>query len=340
MHLMNAARRHSRPWGARIGVRRTRTLVGRVVRAFSWGIAATATVTCTAAALQFPDKPLRWISPYTAGGGSDLTTRAVAQKLSEYLRQPVIVDNRTGASGKIAVELASRAPADGYTLVTFTPAIAANQDISGLAPLTQMTAQGYVWIVHPAVPALTLMELIALARAKPGTLHYGSAGIATTPHLAGAMLGAMTKTDLVHVPYKGGAAALPDLLGGQLQMLPSDMWSAAPHVKSGKARALAVTAAKRSVVFPDVPTVAEAGVPGYAVENWYGVATHARAPADIQRLLNRELVRALKAPDISGRVSQEGSNIIGNSVAEFGAIVHDGVQRWRAVAKIAGIKAE
>jgi len=286
---------------------------------------------------QFPTKPLRWLSPYAAGGGSDLTTRAVAQKLSEYLGQNVVVDNRTGASGKIAVELASHAPADGYTLVTFTPSISANQDISRLAPLTQMTSQGYVWIVHPAVPATSMKELIALARAKPGTLHYGSSGIATMQHIAGAMLGTMTKTDLVHVPYKGGAPALTDLLGGQLQFFAADFWSSAPHAKSGKVRALAVTSGQRSKVFPDLPTTAEAGVPGYAVENWYGVATHAKTPPDIVTRLNRDLVRALKASEVGGRISQEGANVVANTPGQFATVIRDDVRKWHAVARAAGI---
>ncbi len=289
---------------------------------------------------QFPSKPLRWISPYSAGGGSDLTTRAVAQKLSESVGLTVVVDNRTGASGKIAVELASRAPADGYTLVTFTPSISANQDISGLAPLTQMTSQGYVWVVHPSLPASSMKDLIALARAKPGTMHYGSAGIATMQHMAGAMLGAMTKTDVVHVPYKGGAPALTDVLGGQLQFLAGDMWASTPHIKSGKLRALAVTSPRRAVIFPELPTTAEAGVSGYAIENWYGVATHAKTPPEIQRRLNTELVRALKSPDVTGRIAQEGANVIGNSAADFSVIIKDGVLGWRAVEKQAGIKRE
>lgn len=303
-------------------------------------VAAATLVVLSAVAQPFPHKPLRWISPYAAGGGSDLTTRAVAQKLSEHVGQTVVVDNRTGASGKIAIELASRAPADGYTLVTFTPSISANHDIRGLAPLTQLTSQGYVWIVHPSIPVTSIMELVTLARAKPGTLHYGSAGIATMQHMAGAMLGALTKTDLVHVPYKGGAPALTDLIGGQLQFFAGDMWSSLPHIKSGKVRALAVTSPKRAVIFPELPTTAEAGVAGYAIENWYGVATHARTPPEILLRLNRELVRALKAPDVHGRIAQEGANVIGNSAAEFRAIIEDGVRRWHTVAKDAGIKAE
>ncbi len=300
-------------------------------------VALTAAVSSAHGAEQFPTKPLRWLSPYAAGGGSDLTTRAVAQKLSEFLGQNVVVDNRTGASGKIAVELASHAPADGYTLLTFTPSISANQDIRNLAPLTQMTSQGYVWIVHPGVPANSMKELVALAKARPGALHYGSAGIATMQHIAGAMLGTMTSTDLVHVPYKGGAPALTDLLGGQLQFFAGDMWSSAPHVKSGKVRGLAVTSGQRSKVFPDLPTTAEAGVPGYAVENWYGVATHAKAPPDTIARLNRELVRALKAPEIGGRIAQEGANVVGNSAAEFANVMRDDVRKWHAVAKAAGI---
>ncbi len=306
-------------------------------RSKTFPIAVLMAVSTCAAAQSFPQKPLRWISPYAAGGGSDLTTRAVARKLGEQLGQNVVVDNRTGASGKIAVELASHAPADGYTLVTFTPSISANQDIRSLAPLTQMTSQGYVWIVHPAIPATSMKELVALARAKPGTLHYGSSGIATMQHIAGAMLSAMTHTDLVHVPYKGGAPALTDLLGGQLQFFAADMWSSVPHIKANRVRALAVTSGKRSAVFPDLPTTAEAGVPGYAVENWYGVATHANAPPGIRARLNTELVRALKSPEVHARIVQEGANVIANSAAEFAAVIAKDVRQFHTVAKEAGI---
>lgn len=291
-------------------------------------------------AQQFPSKPLRWISPYAAGGGSDLTTRAVAQKLADALGQSVVVDNRVGASGKIAVELASRSPADGYTLVTITPSIVANQDVRDLAPITQMTTQGYVLIVHPSVPANSVKELIALAHAKPGTLNYGSAGVATMQHIAGAMLGTMTKTNLVHVPYKGGALALTDLLGGQLQFFFGVMVSSVPHIKSGKVKALAVSSPKRSAILPELPTVAEAGVPGYAVDNWYGVAAPAKTSPQILTLLNRQIVQALASSDVRNRVAQDGAETVGNSISAFGAVVRNDQQRLRTAVKEAGIKVE
>lgn len=289
---------------------------------------------------QFPQKSLRWLSPYAAGGGADLTTRAVAQKLGEQLGQTVIVDNRIGASGKIAVDLASRAPADGYTLMTITSSIMANQDVRELGPLTQMTTQGYVWIVHSSIPAASIRELIALARARPGFLHYGSAGIATMQHIAGAMLGTLTKAELTHVPYKGGALALNDLLGGQLQLLAGDMWSSTPHVKSGRVRALAVTSNRRSALFPELPTTAEAGVAGYIAENWYGVATQVKTPPAIVARLQQEIVRALKSSEVRDRAEQQGADVVGNRIDEFRLIINADLQRWRKVMAEAGIRAE
>jgi tripartite-type tricarboxylate transporter receptor subunit TctC len=289
-------------------------------------------------AQQFPVKPLRWLSPYAPGGGSDTTTRTVAQKLSDQIGEPVIVDNRTGASGKIAVELAARAPADGYTLITITPSMVSNQNLAAFAPITQMISQGYVVVVHPSLPVTSVKELIAVARSKPGTLHYGSAGVETMQHLGGALLGVMTNTDLVHVPYKGGSQAMTDLLGGQLQFHLAAMGTSSAMIKAGKVRALAVTSSKRSSVIPDLPTVAEAGVPGYVLENWYGVAAPPKSPRPVVSRLNAELVRALQSPDVLERIRYDGAEPVGNTVEEFTAVIADTIRRWRRAVKAAGLR--
>ena len=300
--------------------------------------AVTVFTAAAAGAQQFPQRPIRWLSPFAPGGGADTTTRAVAQKVSEYLGQPVVVDSRTGASGKIAVDLAARAPADGYTLITITPSMVSNQAIADFVPITQMTAQFYVLVVNPSVPAASVKELIALARARPGTLHYGSAGVETMQHLAGASLGEMTGTSLTHVPYKGGALALTDLIGGQIQMLFAAVPTALPQIKAGKVRALAVTAAKRSPVTPDLPTVAEAGVPGFAVDNWYGIAAPPKTPRAIVSRLNAEAVRALHASEVRERILQDGNEPVGNSVDAFVTVIRETIVRWRMAEKAARVK--
>ncbi|MBC7780256.1 MAG: tripartite tricarboxylate transporter substrate binding protein [Proteobacteria bacterium] len=297
----------------------------------------------------YPDKPIRWISPFAAGGGSDLTTRSVAAKLSGLLDQTVIVDNRVGASGNIGAELVARAPADGYTLVTMTVSIVTNHAVSPKVPydvvrdfahITQMTAQPYVLLVHPSVKANTVQELVALAAARPGTLNYGSSGTATLQHLAGAMLGANTRTDLVHIPYKGGGPALTDLIGGQLQFFFGVVSSSMPHVKAGKLRALAVTSQRRSPSLSDLPTMAEAGVPGYVVDNWYGVSAPARTPPAIVARLNMEIARALASPEVREGLLRDGSEPVGDSTTAFTATVARDLAVWRKVVRDAGIRIE
>jgi tripartite-type tricarboxylate transporter receptor subunit TctC len=286
----------------------------------------------------FPQKPLRWLLPYAPGGGSDATTRNVAQKLSEFLGQPVVVDNRAGASGKIAVELAARAPADGYTLITITPSMVSNQNLGDFAPITQMISQGYVVVVHPSLPATSLKELIALARARPGMLHYGSAGIETMQHVGGALFGVMTGTDLVHVPYKGGSQAMTDLLSGQLQFHFAAVVTSIGHIKAGKARALAVTSSKRAALLPELPTIAEAGVPGYALDNWYGVAAPPRTPRPIVLRLNADAVRALRSPEVIERIRQDGAEPVGNTADEFIGVIKETIRRWHQAVKAAGLR--
>ena len=306
-------------------------------------------VSACALSQAFPVKPIRWISPYAAGGGVDLTTRLVAQRVSELVGQPIVVDNRTGASGNIGGELAARAPADGYTLISITASQPANHAVTERVPydltrdfayITQMTTQPYVLVVHPSVPATTVKELVAVARSAPRTLNYGSSGIATLQHLAGVMLGAVSGTELVHVPYKGGAPVLSDMIGGRIQVFFGVILSSMPHIKSGKIRALAVTSSRRSPSFPEWPTIAESGFPGYVVDNWYGVAAPARTPLTVVTRLHAEVVRALKTPEVEERLRRDGSETVGNAPDELAAIVRSDLARWRKHVKEAGIKPE
>lgn len=312
------------------------------------GVAAFVASAC-APAQQFPTKPLRWIAPYAAGGGADLTTRLVAQRVGELIGQQIVVDNRIGASGNIGGELAARAPADGYTLLTITASFPANHAVStrvsyellrDFTYISQLTAQPYILLVHPSIQATNVKELIAVARRAPGTLNYGSSGVATLQHLAGVMFGGMSSTELVHVPYKGGAPALTDIVGGRLQVFFGVILSSMPHIKSGKLRALAVTSTQRSPAFPELPTIAESGLPGYAVNNWYGVAAPAKTPRAVVTKLNAAVVQALKSAEVAERLRKDGSEPVGNTPAEFAALMRSDVERWRKHVKEAGIKAD
>ena len=221
--------------------------------------------------------------------------------------------------------------------VSAKPPFDINRD---LTHVTQMTAQPYILITHPSVKAASVKELIALAKAKPGSLNYGSSGVATLQHLAGAMFGAVTQTDVVHVPYKGGGAALADLIGGQLQFFFGVMLSSMPQIKAGKVRSLAVTAAKRSPIAPDVPTMIEAGVPGYVVDNWYGVSAPPKMSKELLARLNAEIAKALSSSDIRESFLRDGSEPVGNSSAAFTSTVANDLQTWRKVIHDAGIKSE
>ena len=306
-------------------------------------------ISAIAAAESYPTKSIRWISPHAAGGGTDLTTRLVAQRMAEVIGQPIVVDNRIGASGNIGSEIAARAPADGYTLLTMTASHPANHAVSehlsydllrDFVNITQLTTQPYILLVPPAVNAHSVKELAALARAAPRTLHYGTAGVATLQHFGGIMFGQMTGSEVVHVPYKGGAPALVDLLGGRLQFFFGVPVSTIPLIKTARLRALAVTSPKRSTVLPELPTMAETGLTGYAVDNWYGIAAPAKTPREVVARLHSVAVRALQIPELRERLRQDGADAVGNNTAEFSAIVRADLERWRKQVRDAGIRAE
>ena len=240
-------------------------------------------------------------------------------------------------------------PADGYTLVTITASHPLNQALSERIPyellrdfvhVTQMTTQPYILLVHPSINAQSVKDLVALARAAPRTLHYGTAGIGTLQHVGGMMLAQMTGTELMHVPYKGGAPALVDLLGGRLQFFFGVPVSTIPLIKAGKLRSLAVTSLRRSAVLPELPSIAETGLTGYSVDNWYGIGAPAKTPRDVVARLNSAAVRALQVAELRERLRQDGADSVGNSTAEFTAIVRGDLERWRKQVRDSGIKAE
>ena len=305
--------------------------------------------TQAAAAPGYPEKPIRLIVPFAPGGGTDITARSIALKLTEAWGQTVVADNRAGANGTIGVDIATKSIPDGYTLTMISSSHSVNVSlysklpynlIKDLAPITQATTQPYALVVHPSVPAKSVKELVALAKAKPGTLNYGSSGTGGLSHLSGALLASLTGLNITHIPYKGGAPAMTDVIAGQIQMLFSTILQSHAHIKAGRLRPLAVTTAKRSAGAPELPTMQEAGVPGYEVSGWYGVLAPAKTPQPIIAKLNQEIVRILRTQEIKERLSADGSEPVGNSPEQFAAHIKSEVAKWRKVVKEAGIRAE
>jgi tripartite-type tricarboxylate transporter receptor subunit TctC len=302
-----------------------------------------------AAQTRYPVKPVRFIVPSAAGGGTDIIARAIAQKLSEALGQQFVVENKPGAGQMIGLEAAAKAPADGHTIVMSASTLAINpvmykkvpyDPVRGFAPITQAASLPNVLVVHPSLPVKSVAELIALAKREPGKLAYASAGIGTSPQMSVELLKSLAGIDMLHVPYKGTTPGVVDLLAGQVSVMAPNVLTVLPHVKAGKLRPLAVTSARRSEVLPDVPTIAEAGVPGYESVQWYGVLAPAGTPRDIIQRLHAEIVRALRAGDVRERLAADGAEPVGNSPEEFAAFIRAEIVKWAAVAKAAGIQPE
>jgi tripartite-type tricarboxylate transporter receptor subunit TctC len=296
----------------------------------------------------YPTRPIRILVPSTPGGSVDTLARTIAPKLSEKWGQQVVVDNRAGAGGAIAGEMLAKAPPDGYTLMMGTIAATAtnvslqktNYDpIKDFAPITLVATQNLMLVIHPSVPAKSVKELIAVAKAKPGQLSFASAGNGTGGHLSGELFKLLAGIDLLHIPYKGVAPALVDVVAGQVSMTFASLISGTPHYKSGRLRALAVTGAKRSIALPELVTMQEAGVKGYESATWYGMLAPAATPADIVTKLNTEIVAILRQPEINDRLSQEGAEPVGNTPQQFGAHIRSEIEKWRKVIRAAGIKA-
>ena len=301
-----------------------------------------------AVAQSYPSRPVRLIVPFGPGGGTDIVARLIGQWLSERLGQQFVVENRAGASGNIGTEAAAKAPADGYTLLQIVTPHAINavlytnlrfDFIRDIAPVICVARLAYVVVVHPSVPATTIPEFIAYAKANPGKVNYGSAGPGTPQNIACELFKMMTGVNLIHIPYRGGAPATTDLVGGHLQVIFCPVSEAIEHIKSGKLRALAVTTTARLDVLPDVPTVGDV-VPGYEASGFAGIGVPRNTPAEIIGMLNKELNAGVADTKIRARITELGGTPLGGSPAEFGVIISEATEKWAKVIKFAGIKAE
>ena len=303
-----------------------------------------------AAAEAYPAKPVRFVVAFPPGGGTDIIARSIAQKLSERLAQQVVVDNRPGAGGNIGTDIVAKSAPDGHTLLMGSAGpLAINASLFGkmpfdpirdLAPVTLAASTPNVLVVHPSLRAATIEELIALAKARPGEINFASSGHGTPAHLAGELFNSMARVKMVHVPYKGAAPALADLLGGQVQLMFSTMPPALPHVKDGRLRALAVTSAKRSPAMPELPTVDEIALPGFEANTWHGVVAPAGTPTAIIARLNREIVSILHLPEVVERLSAQGAEPVGSTPEEFAAYIRSETVKWAKVVRESGAKAE
>jgi tripartite-type tricarboxylate transporter receptor subunit TctC len=303
-----------------------------------------------ACAAEYPTRPIRMIVPFPPGGGNDILARAVGQRLSPIIGQQVIIDNRGGAGGQLGAELAAKAEPDGYTLflgsignLTFLPVLQPKLPydvIRDFAPVTLLATSAFILVVNPEVPAKSLKELIALAKAKPGQLNYGSAGSGSSLHMTAELFKLETRLDITHIPYKGTSPALIDLLANQVQMMFSTMPTMVPHVKSGKLRALGVSSTTRAEALPDVPTVAEAGLPGFDVLNWQGVVVPKKTPDAIVQKLSRALLTTLKSPEMIKALATQGLDAAGGTPEQFGALIKSEIEKYAKVAKEAKLRLE
>jgi tripartite-type tricarboxylate transporter receptor subunit TctC len=303
-----------------------------------------------AIAQPFPSKPARMIVPYPPGGSADILARAIGAKVGEGLGQPVVIDNRPGAGTIIGTEATAKSAPDGYTFMLGTvsshainPALNARlpfDPVKDFTPLSLVASIPFVMIVHPSVPARSVQEFVALAKSKPGQLNYSSAGNGTSNHLAGELLKSMAGVDLVHVPYKGSAPALNDLIAGQVSLMFDLVLTAAPHIKSGAVRGLAVTGTQRSAVLPELPTVAETGLPGYEVSAWFGIFAPAGVPQPVAKRLNAEFVKVMQQPDLKQRLASLGADPLTSTPEEFSTYLRSEIDKWAKVVKASGMKVD
>jgi tripartite-type tricarboxylate transporter receptor subunit TctC len=302
-----------------------------------------------AQAQTYPDHPLRLVVPFATGGTSDILARFVAPPLWAALGQPVVVDNRPGAGSNVGNEIVAKAPADGYTLLMATPALASNQALYGklnydpianFTPVTLVAEIPIALVVHPSMPTKSVRELIALAKAQPGKLNFGSSGNGGIGHLVGEMFKSATGINMVHVPYKGNGPALVDLMSGVLNLTFTDIAGGMPYIKAGKMRPLAIASKHRSTQLPAVPTMIEAGVPGYQAGTWYGILAPVGTPSAIVARLNAELLKITAMPEIKTQFAVQGIEPVGGRPDQFGALIRDDTARWGTLIKEAKIKVE
>ena len=296
---------------------------------------------------KYPTKPIRFIAPFVPGGGTDITARAIAAKLTERWGQQVIVDNRAGAAGAIGVELTATAAPDGYTICLISASHSVNSATNSKLPydltrdlqaISQATSLFYVMYLHPSVPAKSVPELIAYAKANPGKLSFGSSGTGGLQHFAGEMFNFLAGVKMVHIPYKGGAAATADALAGNIQVGFGTLLSSRAHYKAGRLRPLAITARQRSSTAPEYPTIAEAGLPGYEVDQWYGIITSAKVPRPIVDKLAAAIAEAVKSPETAQRFGAEGSTPVGSTPDQFSAHIRSEIAKWRKLVKDAALE--
>ena len=302
---------------------------------------AAATLSLGAAAQAYPTKPITIVVPFSAGGTTDILARLVGQYLTTELGQPVVVDNKAGAGGNIGGALAAKAPADGYTLfmgTVGTHAINAAlykkmpfDHVKDFAPLSRVANVPNLLVAHPSQPFKTVPEMIAYAKANPGKINFGSPGNGASPHLSGELFKSMAKVDLTHIPYKGSAPAVSDLLGNQIAIMFDNMPSVIPHVRSGKLRAIAISTAKRSPELPDVPTIAEAGVPGYEAVSWFGLFAPAATPKPVLDKLSTALSKVLANPEVQKKISAQGGETVNETPAQFAAFIRSETTKWGKV---------
>jgi tripartite-type tricarboxylate transporter receptor subunit TctC len=303
-----------------------------------------------ALAQAFPNKPLRLICPFPPGGAVDIASRAIAQELSKNLGQPVTVENRPGAGGNIGGAEAARANPDGYTIFMTTSGIQAINPVlyakmpfdpnKDLVPVSALVSLNNVLVLHPSIKANSVPEVIAMAKSQPGAMNYASSGSGTSIHMSGEMFKSLTGVNITHIPYKGSAPAMTDLLGGQVMMMFDNIPSAIPHIKSGKLKALATTGAKRDPLLPELPTLAEAGVSGYESGVWFGLAVPANTPRDVVMKLNAEAIKGTRSPDFVKRMTELGYNIMGTSPEAMLDMSRAEVQRWGPIVRSSGAKAD
>ena len=300
-----------------------------------------------AQAQPYPAKAVRLVVPFAAGGSTDIIGRTVGQKLSEIWGQPVVVDNRPGGSTVIGTDVVAKSPPDGYTLLvtpapfTIVPGLISKlpyDPAKAFEPITLVNTTPLVVIVNPSVPAKNVKELIALAKRKPGALNFGSSGSGGTNHLAGELFNTMAGVKMVHIPYKGNAPALTDLVGGHVDLLFNGLTSAMPLIRSGKARVLAVTSLKRTTSLPEVPTLDELGLRGFQAVAWNGLSAPARTPKEVIAKVNADVVKVVHTPELVERLKAEGSDPVGSTPAEFAAFLREEIARWTKVIQFAGVK--
>jgi tripartite-type tricarboxylate transporter receptor subunit TctC len=311
--------------------------------------AALALVSGLAFAQAYPSKPIRFIVPYPPGGGTDVVARILNEPLAAELGQPIVIENRGGAAGNLGTDLAAKAPADGYNVLFTLSSHTINPKLydklpfdveRDFVPVSVAALIPQILVVHPSVPASTVKEVIALAKAQPGKLNYASVGTGSPGHIAGELFKLKTGVDIVHIPYKGGGPAVTDTIGGQVQLLFVSMPAVWQHVKSGRVRAIAVTSGRRSVSAPEVPTFIEAGVPDFVVDSWYGALVPAKTPAAAAARLNAAMFKVLEMPQVKEKLLAQGAEAFPTTQAEFDKIIKDELAKWEYVIKAANIKPE